>query len=571
MADRKITDLTEISLSSSDDILHLIDFNPSARNTKITLANFFNYIPSDFTLGNSTTGQNLTIYGQNQQGNVSWTAANDTFTINGNTNFTRSLEIGDNTINTSLVMNHYGNYNLYGEANLSSANLIVGNSTNGQSAQFESPTANIVYDGVSQLTVNADSTFLQGNVHFGDTTSGQNLFVWAATSTNPSVSFDKVTGTTKIHKAQVVANTTGALYVDGAVALGNDTTGSDVKIHGNAADKFVSWNSQTSLFTVNGAQQSHGNLTVGDLADQHDFTCHFQAGNVIMKATDSEMTVNGKLTANGIVEVGAAQLGFNTTINGAAAAGKNGLQDGMIQWISGSNKAKFVVNGTDGVEVDGAFCVGSDGNPSDAYFYSDDAGESMIWDGTNKTLTVNSAATQAVYMNANVAFHSPEVGAGVSARRPGFHYYRPNGNSKIRIEKSPFIIGPGGVDTGVGPASAEVDTTMILNTEGTKPDGGVVAALSNDNQAYIYAKQMSGLAQIFVMNSSGAAGGGGTETQISPHNSNGDWCFNEYDGGQRRRRYINMIAVIEKLEALTGETFIHDTFDVDQDWVPVDY
>jgi hypothetical protein len=112
---------------------------------------------------------------------------------------------------------------------------------------------------------------------------------------------------------------------------------------------------------------------------------------------------------------------------------------------------------------------------------------------------------------------------------------------------------------------------MILNTEGTKPDGGVVAALSNDNQAYIYAKQMSGLAQIFVMNSSGAAGGGGTETQISPHNSNGDWCFNEYDGGQRRRRYINMIAVIEKLEALTGETFIHDTFDVDQDWVPVDY
>ena len=114
MADRKITDLTEISLSTSDDILHLIDFNPSARNTKITLANFFNYIPSDMTLGNSTTGQNLTLYGQNQQGNVSWSAANDTFTINGNTNFTRSIEIGDNTINTSLVMNHYGTYNLYG-------------------------------------------------------------------------------------------------------------------------------------------------------------------------------------------------------------------------------------------------------------------------------------------------------------------------------------------------------------------------------------------------------------------------------------------------------------------------
>ena len=571
MADRKITDLTEISLTSSDDILHLIDFNPSARNTKITLANFFNYIPSDLTIGNSTTGQNVTIYGQNQQGNVSWTAANDTFTINGNTAFTRSLDIGDNTINTSLVMNHYGTYNLYGEANLSSANLIVGNSTNGQSAQFESPTANIVFDGVSQLTVNADTTFLQGNVHFGDMTSGQDVFVWATGSTNPSVRFDKSVGTLTVTKAQTVANSSGALVVDGPTMLGNSSTGSDVKIMGNAADKFVSWDTQNSLFTINAATQSHGAFTHGDLAAQHDAVFHFASGNVIMKATESKLYVNGETNANGIVVVGQEQIGFNTTIHGTAAAGKSGLANGMIQWIAGTNKAKFVVNSTDGVEVDGALAVGSDGNASDAYFYSAAAGENLNWDGTNGVLSLNSSSTLGAHFNSNVSMHTPETGTGVSARRAGLHYYRPNGISKIRIEDAPFIIGPGSVDTGVGAGSTEVDTTIIMNTEGTKPDGGIVATLANHNQAYIYAKQLSGLAQMFVMNSSGAAAGGGTETQISPHNSRGEWCFNEYDGSKSRRRYINMISVIQKLEELTGEKFIHDTYDVDQNWTDPDY
>ena len=571
MADRKITDLTEISLSSSDDILHLIDFNPSARNTKITLANFFNYIPSDMTLGNSTTGQNLTLYGQNQQGNVSWSAANDTFTINGNTNFTRSIEIGDNTINTSLVMNHYGTYNLYGEANLASANVLVGNSTNGQSLNVESPTAKINFDGASALSVNADTTFLQGNVHFGDMTSGQDVFVWATGSSAPSVRFDKATGTLSVTKAQTVANSTGALVVDGPTMLGNATTGSDVKIMGNAADKFVSWDTQNSIFTINASTQSHGAFIHGDLAAQHDATFHFQSGNVIMKATDSKMTVNGGLNANGVVEVGQEQVGFNTTIHGVAAAGDSGLANGMIQWIAGTNKAKFVVNSTDGVHIDGALSVGADGEASDAYFFTGDAGESLKWDGTAKTLTLNSASTDGAHFNANVSMHTPEEGTGVSARRAGFHYYRPNGNSKVRIETCPFILGPGSVDTGIASAGGEVDTTMILSTEGAKPDGSQVATLANNNQAYLYAKQLSGLAQLFVMNSSGSTPGGATETQISPHNSKGEWCFNEYDAGLKRRRYINMIEVVRALEEVSGRKLIHDTEGVDSNWADPQY
>ena len=58
-----------------------------------------------------------------------------------------------------------------------------------------------------------------------------------------------------------------------------------------------------------------------------------------MKATDSKMTVNGGLNANGVVEVGQEQVGFNTTIHGVAA-GDSGLANGMIQWINRTNKAE---------------------------------------------------------------------------------------------------------------------------------------------------------------------------------------------------------------------------------------
>ena len=167
--------------------------------------------------------------------------------------------------------------------------------------------------------------------------------------------------------------------------------------------------------------------------------------------------------------------------------------------------------------------------------------------------------------------HTPEEGSGVSARRAGFHYYRPNGNSKVRIETCPFIIGPGSVDTGVASGGGEVDTTMIMSTEGAKPDGTAVGTLANNNQAYLYAKQLSGLAQLFVMNSSGTTPGGATETQISPHNSRGEWCFNEYDAGIKRRRYINMIEVVRAIEEATGKTLIHDTEGVDANWTDPNY
>ena len=73
------------------------------------------------------------------------------------------------------------------------------------------------------------------------------------------------------------------------------------------------------------------------------------------------------------------------------------------------------------------------------------------------------------------------------------------------------------------------------------------------------------------MNSSGPTPGGATETQISPHNSRGEWCFNEYDAGIKRRRYINMIEVVRAIEEATGKTLIHDTEGVDANWTDPNY
>ena len=68
------------------------------------------------TLGNSTTGVELDpVWTEPTRECIVGVLSTTLLTINGNTNFTRSIEIGDNTINTSLVMNHYGTYNLYGE------------------------------------------------------------------------------------------------------------------------------------------------------------------------------------------------------------------------------------------------------------------------------------------------------------------------------------------------------------------------------------------------------------------------------------------------------------------------
>ena len=66
----------------------------------------------------------------------------------------------------------------------------------------------------------------------------------------------------------------------------------------------------------------------------------------------------------------------------------------------------------------------------------------------------------------------------------------------------------------------------------------------------IYAKDVSASAEMFVRDEAGNV------TQISPHNSNGEWIYYSENTITGKRFKVNMEKMIRKLQEITGETFI---------------
>ena len=71
--------------------------------------------------------------------------------------------------------------------------------------------------------------------------------------------------------------------------------------------------------------------------------------------------------------------------------------------------------------------------------------------------------------------------------------------------------------------------------------------------AGIYGKYVSSTVRLF-------AADGYHNTQISPHNEDGDWEFNSTNTRTKKRTRINMTKLIRKIEELTGEEFIMEDF-----------
>ena len=79
---------------------------------------------------------------------------------------------------------------------------------------------------------------------------------------------------------------------------------------------------------------------------------------------------------------------------------------------------------------------------------------------------------------------------------------------------------------------------------------GVAPTSLPDGQAYLYAKDVSGETHIHTMDE------GGNETQLGPHNKDGEWEFFSRNVKTGKVIRINMERMIRKLEKFTGETFI---------------
>ena len=95
-----------------------------------------------------------------------------------------------------------------------------------------------------------------------------------------------------------------------------------------------------------------------------------------------------------------------------------------------------------------------------------------------------------------------------------------------------------------------------LNTNGNGIIGAVqMEVLASDpsgvtNRAAIYAKDVSSSAEVFVRDEAGNV------TQISPHNTEGEWTYYSENSITGKRFKVNMEKMIRRLEEITGESFI---------------
>ena len=124
------------------------------------------------------------------------------------------------------------------------------------------------------------------------------------------------------------------------------------------------------------------------------------------------------------------------------------------------------------------------------------------------------------------------------------------------LDTVPFL--GGNLDTnGKDIISSGTDAvTLKPSTYVDVQDGPVhMEVLSSDpsgvaNRASIYAKDVSSSAELFVRDEAGNV------TQISPHNTEGEWIYYSENVKTGKRFKVNMEKMIRKLEQITGEDFI---------------
>ena len=556
MADRKITDLTEISATSADDVLHLIDFNPNARNTKITLANFFSFIPANVTFGSASSPCNLTIYGSSVNANQQFVTANDTHIFNVNTSFQQAVSIGDATLNPQVIVNHYGYNNLTGYMNAAAANVEIGvtGAGNGKKLEVYGDTGHFKTDGDQHVELSGQLNVIANSMVVGNSSVGQDLLAYGADAVaTDKLHWTKATSTlTAAKPAQIVANTTGALYVQGATQLGDDTTGSDVKIVGSSS-KSIYFDSATNGLNANIVSTTwYGDWTFGDGTTQNDVVFSGTTGNLQWDASASTLVNQNETSMLGALTLGSAGGTSNPNITAYGSTGAKG-----IFWQGASDTVVANVADANGFTINGSFVIGADGTSgANVSWHTDTTGEMLTFDGDARELNVTLTS------EAGAIFHSnTTIGAAVSGGA-GFHHYGPG---KFRFDAVPLIVGNSSVVTsslsngGAGDIKGAIVLQQISSGSGL-PDGAVIGGATGlQTQAYLYARLDGGDSAVHVMDATG------TETKISSHTNDDEKDYEIADSaiisGKKRHRRINMIKLARALEEVTGEKLLEEWYD----------
>jgi len=249
-----------------------------------------------------------------------------TFTTNGAMNLNSTLDVdGAVTLNSTLDVD--GNISSgTGGVSITDA-LIVGVDGTSYDVTFYSDTAGdyFLWDQANEtLTIVGTNGQDALNVDDGNVDIADNI---------------DVDGTTALDDLSVDGNITsaaGAVTITDALNVGVDGTSYDVTFYSDTAGDLFKWDQATEALLITGTNGQNA-LSVTD-------------GNVDIVDT---LDVDGAVTFNGTLDV-----------------------DGNIS------------SGTGGVSITDALVVGADGTSYDVTFFSDTAGDYLLWDQANEALTI---------------------------------------------------------------------------------------------------------------------------------------------------------------------------------------
>ena len=177
-----------------------------------------------------------------------------------------------------------------------------------------------------------------------------------------------VTAGTNISGGGTTGTVTVNLSIDAAVAFGSDGSGVDATFHSATAGDYMLWDASDEKLIIEGTNGA----TALDVTD----------GNVVI--------------GDGTLVVGADGAGEDVTFHSDTAGD-------YLLWDS--SEEKLILEGTAGATVlditdgnvvigDGTLVVGSDGAGADVTFYSDTAGDHMVWDSSAEKLTITGTDSQ---------------------------------------------------------------------------------------------------------------------------------------------------------------------------------
>lgn len=95
--------------------------------------------------------------------------------------------------------------------------------------------------------------------------------------------------------------------------------------------------------------------------------------------------------------------------------------------------------------------------------------------------------------------------------------------------------------------NVQIDQHLILDAT-TDPS-------TASSRAHVYAKDVASSAEVFVRDEAGNV------TQISPHNSQGEWQYFSKNMRTGKVVKVNMEKMIKRLEEITGESFLQEWYE----------